>query len=137
MSLEQFERFYWPQLKELMLRLIENGIYPICFYEGIWDQRLHYLKELPPGKSAGWFQRSDIFKVKEVVGDTMCIIGGMPNSLLQTGTVEEVREYTRRLCEVVGRGGGFVMCTQIGEMEGCKPELVRAWVEATREFGAY
>lgn len=137
MSLEQFERFYWPQLKELMLRLIENGIYPICFYEGIWDQRLHYLQELPAGKSAGWFQRSDIFKVKEVVGDTMCIIGGMPNSLLQTGTVEEVREYTRRLCEVVGRGGGFIMCTQIGEMEGCKPELVRAWVDATREFGVY
>lgn len=137
MSLAQFEHFYWPQLKELMLRLIDHGIFPICFYEGYWDQRLHYLTELPKGKTAGWFQYSDIFKVKEVVGDTMCIIGGMPNTLLQAGTVELVREHTRRVCEVVGKGGGFIMCTAIGEMEGSKPELVRAWVDATREFGVY
>jgi len=28
------------------------------------------------------------------------------------------------------------MCTGIGEMEGCRPDLVEAWVQATREFGA-
>jgi hypothetical protein len=28
------------------------------------------------------------------------------------------------------------MCTGIGEMEGCKPELVEAWVRATHEFGS-
>ena len=64
----------------------------------------------------------------------MAIIGGMPNSLLQAGTVEEVREETRKTCEVVGKGGGFVMCPSVGEMEGCRPELVKAWVSATREF---
>lgn len=137
MSLPQFEKFYWPQLKEMMLRLVEHDIFPIPFYEGVWDQRLEYLAELPKGKTAGWFQRSDIFKVKEVVGDTMCIIGGMRNSLLQAGTVEEVRERTRQLCEIVGEGGGFMMGTEIGEMEGSKPENVRAWVEATHEFGVY
>ena len=62
----------------------------------MWDQRLEYLAELPKGKTVGLFQSSDIFKVKEVVGDTMCIIGGMKNSLLQSGTVEQVREYTSR-----------------------------------------
>ncbi len=137
MSLAQFEKFYWPQLKEQMLRLIERGLTPICFYEGVWDQRLKYLTELPKGKTVGWFQASDIFKVKEVVGDTMCIMGGMKNSLLQSGTVEQVREYTKKLCEVVGKGGGFIMCTGVGEMEGSNLELVRAWVDATREFGVY
>ena len=24
------------------------------------------------------------------------------------------------------------MCTAIGEMEGCRPELVKAWVDATK-----
>ena len=61
---------------------------PFVFYEGVWDQRLKYLAELPKGKTAGLFQFSDIFKVKEVVGDTMCIMGGMRNSLLQAGTAE-------------------------------------------------
>ncbi|MEJ5200414.1 MAG: uroporphyrinogen decarboxylase family protein [Anaerolineae bacterium] len=78
-----------------------------------------------------------MFKVKEVVGDTMCIIGGMKNSLLQSGTVEEVRAYTKKVCEVCGKGGGFIMSPGVGEMEGSNPELVWAWADATREFGVY
>ena len=137
MSLAQFERFYWPQLKHMFLALIDNDITPFAFFEGAWDQRLEYLRELPAGKVMGWFQKSDIFKVKEVVGDTMCIIGGMPNSLLAGGSVSEVREHTQRLCEVVGKNGGYIMSTGVGELEGSKLELVRAWVDATREFGIY
>lgn len=137
MSLPQFETFYWPQLKTMLLRLIDAGLFPGCFYEGIWDQRLDYLTEIPGGKSYGWFQSSNIFKVKEVVGETMCIMGGMPNSLLQAGSVDEVRAYTKEVCEKVGRDGGFVMSTGIGEMEGSQPELVKAWVQATKEFGVY
>jgi hypothetical protein len=137
LSLPQFERFYWPQLKHMMMTLIEAGIMPAVFYEGVWDQRLKYLAELPRAKTAGWFQRSDIFKVKKVVGNTMCIMGGMPNSLIQGGTIEEVRSWTRKVCEEVGKGGGFIMSTGVGEMSGSKPELVKAWVKATREFGKY
>jgi uroporphyrinogen-III decarboxylase len=137
MSLPQFERFYWPQLKALMLGLVDAGIMPYVFYEGIWDQRLKYLKDLPRGKTVGWFQASDIFKVKKVLGDTMCIVGGMRNSLLQAGPAEEVRAFTIRLCREVGKGGGFIMSTGVGEMEGCKPELVKVWVDTTKEFGVY
>jgi len=137
MSIPQFEKFYWPTLKQTILELVENDITVLCFYEGVWNDRLKYLTELPKGKTVGWFQSSDIFKVKEVVGDTMCIIGGMPNSMLQGGTTEQVREYTKRLCKEVGKGGGYIMSTGIGELEGCQPELVKAWMDATREFGVY
>ena len=137
MSIDQFERFYWPTLKALIEGLAEKDILPLVFYEGIWDKRLEHLATLPRGKSLGWFQFSDIFKVKETVGNTMAIIGGMRNSLLQAGTVEEVRATTQKVCEVAGEGGGFVMCTAIGEMEGCKPELVKAWADATKEFSVH
>ncbi len=136
MSIAQFERFYWPQLREMQLRLIDAGITPVCFYEGVWNKRLDYIADLPRGKTIGWFQRSDIFAVKEVAGKTLCIMGGMPNTLLQAGTPEEVRDRTREVCQRVGAGGGFVMATGIGEMEGCRPDLVETWVQATREFGA-
>jgi hypothetical protein len=137
MSLAQFEKFYWPTLKTMQLSLIDAGVMPFVIYEGVWDQRLRYLTELPRGKTAGAFQFSDIFKVKEVLGETMCIVGGMRNSLLQAGTAEEVRDFTIKLCREVGKGGGFIMATSIGEMEGCKLELVKVWVDATREFGVY
>jgi hypothetical protein len=137
MSLAQFERFYWPQLKSMILKLVENNVTPIIFYEGNWDKRLKYLAELPKGKTIGMFQSSDIFKVKEVLGDTMCIFGGMKVSMLMGWTVEEIRERTKKVCEEVGKGGGFIMTTDIGELEGCNPEMVKAWVDATKEFGAY
>ena len=137
MSLSQFEKFYWPTLKTMQEVLVENDITPFVFYEGVWDQRLNYLTELPKGRVSGLFQFSDILKVKEVVGETMCIVGGMRNSLLQAGTPEEVRDWTRKVCEVVGRDGGFVMTTGIGEMEGCRPDLVKVWVDTTKEYGVY
>jgi hypothetical protein len=137
MSIEQFETFYWPQLKSILETLVESGITPIVFYEGCWDKRLEHLAQLPKGKTVGYFQSSDIFKVKEVVGDTMCIMGGMPNSLLAAGPAEEVRALTKKLCEKVGKNGGFIMSTAVGEMAGSNPEMVRVWAEATREFGTY
>ena len=131
-----FERFYWPQLKRVLLSLIAENITPVVFWEGKWDQRLTYLTELPKGKTIGLFQNSDIFKVKETLGDTMCIVGGMPVTMLIGSTPSDIRQHTKKLCEVVGRDGGFIMSTDIGEMEGCNPELIDVWVEATREFGA-
>jgi hypothetical protein len=137
MSLKQFDRFYWPQFEEFMLGLIDLGITPWVFYEGVWDQRLEYLTRLPAGKSVGLFQSSDIFRVKEVVGDTMCIMGGMPVSLLRSGSREQIREHTHEVCERVGAGGGLIMSTSVRELESCDPVRVRTWTDATREFGVY
>jgi hypothetical protein len=137
MSLPQFEKFYWPQLKAMLLEFIDQGITPWVYYEGVWDQRLQYLADLPKGKTIGSFVKSDIFKVKEVLGETMCIIGGMPNSMLKGGTVDQVRQHTRQVCERVGKGGGFIMSTEVMELEGCSHALIQAWVDATREFGIY
>lgn len=136
MSIEQFETFYWPQLKALMLDLIAAGITPFVFYEGVWDQRLHYLRELPRGKTIGMFQSSNMAKVKEVVGDIMCIQGGFPVSLLQGGTPEEVRELTRKFCETLGKGGGYVMGSST-VLDGCDPYLLKVWIDSTKEFGVY
>ncbi|MBI5649321.1 MAG: hypothetical protein HZC40_02560 [Chloroflexi bacterium] len=136
MSIKQFETFYWQSFKAMILGLIEGGVIPTVFYEGVYDQRLSYLRELPKGKTIGRFDRSDMFKVKEVVGDVMCIQGGFPVSLLQGGTREQIREHTQKMCAVVGKGGGFIMgpSTTISESD---PELVKIWVDATREYGVY
>jgi uroporphyrinogen-III decarboxylase len=66
----------------------------------------------------------------------MCIQGGFPVSLLQGGTREQIRDLTKTLCEKVGKDGGFIMgpSTSISEAE---PELVKIWVDATREYGVY
>lgn len=136
MSNEQFETFYWPTLKALILALIKADLVPCPFFEGTYDQRLEYLAELPPGKVMGCFDRSDMAKVKEVLGGKMCIAGGMPVSLLQHGAPDQVREETRRLIETIGQDGGFIMsCSSV--LDEADPELVRVWIETTKEFGQY
>jgi uroporphyrinogen-III decarboxylase len=136
MSNEQFEIFYWPYLKKLINGLIDAGLIPSPFFEGTYDQRLEYLTELPPGKVMGSFDRSDMAKVKEVLGGKMCISGGMPISMLQHGTPEKVRDQTKKMIETIGQDGGFIMSSST-VLDEADPELVRVWVEATKEFGQY
>ncbi|RJP35741.1 MAG: hypothetical protein C4536_00135 [Actinobacteria bacterium] len=136
MSVEQFERFYWPGFRDLVLALIDAGLTPCPFFEGTYDQRLQYLRQFPPGKVAGIFDRSDLFKAKEIIGDVMCISGDMPLSLLQTGTPEQVREYAKKLIDVVGKGGGFIMNSNT-VLDEADPGLLRVWVDFTREYGVY
>ncbi len=137
MSIEQFEKFYWPQLEEMQLRLIDAGITPVVYYEGIWDKRVEYLARLPKGKTVGMFQNSNMQLIKETAGEVMCIVGGMPNSTVRGGSVAEIREKTQELCETLGKGGGYVMATYVNELEGCSVENVQAWADATKEFGVY
>ena len=134
MSIKQFETFYWPQLKGLLLDMIDAGLTPAPFYEGVWDNRLHYLRELPKGKTRGSFQNTNMPKAKEVIGDIMCLTGGFPVSLLQAGTPEKVREHTKRMCETCGKNGGFILAAGSAR-DDCDKERVRVWGEATNEVG--
>ena len=134
MSLEQFETFYWPGLKRLLLGLIEEGLTPCPFFEGDYTKRLKYLTDLPKGKIVAFFDSTDILKAKQILGDTMCIAGGMPISLLVTGTPEKVKECTKFLIAEAGKGGGFIMAAST-VLDNSNPELVKVWADATREYG--
>ena len=104
------------------------------FFEGVYDQRLEYLTELPKGKIIGMFDSSDLFKVKEILGDTMCIAGGMPVTLLQVGTPEKVKEHAKKIIDGIGREGGFIMSTD-NVLDETDPKLVKTWVEFTKDYG--
>ena len=136
MSVKQFEKFYWPGLKTVLLSIINRGVTPFVFFEGSWDQRLEYLRELPKGKVLGWFDRTDLFRAKKIIGDTMCICGDMPLSLLHTGTPEQVKAYAKKLIDVVGEGGGFIMGSNTS-LDDARPDLVKVWVDFTKEYGVY
>ena len=136
MNAQQFETFYWPGLKKLILGLIDEGLTPIPFFEGIYTSRLKYLTELSKGKVLGIFDNTDIHKAKEILGGSMCITGLMPVSLLQFGTPEKIREYSRELIDVVGKDGGFIMGPR-ASMSDADPGRVKIWTAHIREYGVY
>jgi uroporphyrinogen-III decarboxylase len=133
MSLKQFEKFYWPGLKATILALIENGFTPCVLWEGDYTSRLKYLLELPPGKIINRFDRTDIFKAKDVLGRHHCIAGGMTPSLLQLGTVQQVKDACKKLIEIIGGDGGYIM-SHSTPLDEARIENVRAMIEATREY---
>jgi hypothetical protein len=136
MSLKQFEIFYWPYMKKLFLALIEAGLTPAPFFEGDYTSRLEYLAELPAGKIVGQFDTTDLFKAKEIIGKNMCIRGNFPVSLLQTGSPQEIKDHVKKLIDVVGKDGGYIMNTR-GSLDEADPALVKIWVDYTHQYGIY
>jgi hypothetical protein len=133
MSDEQFDTFYWPHLKQCIEKNVELGFVSAPFWEGIWDNRLEYLLQLPKGKVIFHCEKTDVFKAKEILGGHMCIQGGVSPTLLQTGTPEEVDAHCKELIEIVGKGGGYIM--GVGSvLDYAKPENVKAMVESVRKY---
>ena len=133
MSLEQFKKFYWPTLRELMLALIKEGLNPCLFWEGDCTSRLEYIKDIPPGKAVYRFEATDMTKAKDILGDRICIRGNVPVSILAAGTPDDVRAYCKKLIDYAGRGGGFIMDSSAA-VDDAKPENVRAMFEFTKEY---
>lgn len=136
MSDAQFQRFYWPTLKKVILGLIEEGCVPMPFAEGSYNLRLKYLAELPPGRTAWFFDQTDMVKAKEAIGDRICMIGNIPSSLMISAEPRKVEEYCQHLIEKVGKGGGFIMATGTA-LDEAKPENLRAMIEYTKKHGKY
>jgi uroporphyrinogen-III decarboxylase len=136
LSPKQFEKFYWPSLRKLMLALINEGIIPMLFAEGSYDTRIETCNEFKKGGVAWLFDKTDMAHAKEVLGDTCCISGNLPTSLVATGTVEEVKEYCHRLIDICAPGGGYILAGGASIQKG-KPENLVAIMEAAREYGMY
>jgi len=133
MSLKQFEKFYWPFLKKIMLKMIEKGITPFPFLEGTWDQRLEYLKDMPKGSYVCHFAYSNMKKAKDVLGGHVCIMGDVPSSILNTGSPQTVVNYVNDLMEYCGKGGGLIVANNT--INQGKPECVKAMIDTVKENG--
>jgi len=136
LSTRQFEKFYWPTFRKLVLALVERGITPCIFFEGNFTSKLEYLKQFPRGSVLVRLDTTDIFKAKEVLRDHLCIQGNVPSSLLQVGTVAQVKEHCKKLIDVVGEGGGFILSPRSSTDE-VKPENLKAMIDFTHEYGVY
>jgi hypothetical protein len=135
MSHEQFQTFYWPSLRKLIIGLIDEGMVPQLFAEGGYNDRLEVISDIPKGKVLWWFDRTDMKRAKETVGRVACIAGNMPLDLLCTGTPDQITAACRELIDVAGAGGGFIFSSGAG-MQGSRPENVLAMMKFAKEYGA-
>ena len=136
MSVEQYKRFYWPTLRELMVRLIDAGCNPFILVEGGSTSRLEMMADVPPGKICYWFEHVDLVKAKEILAGKACMAGNVPLTTLTTGTPDDVRAYCKMLIDTVGKDGGFIMGPG-GDPIDAKVENLKAMIDFTKEYGTY
>jgi uroporphyrinogen-III decarboxylase len=135
MNGQQFERFYWPSLRKVILGLIEDGFVPYLFAEGAYNSRLETIRDVPAGRTLWHFDHTDMVRAKETLGGVACIQGNVPLSLLQLGTAEEVTAYCRDLIGAVSSGGGFIL--DVGAVvDEAKDENMLAMIRAAKEYAS-
>jgi uroporphyrinogen-III decarboxylase len=136
MSPEQFKTFYWPSLRTLILGLCAAGCIPYVYTEGDYTSRLEFLRDVPKGKVMYHFQKVDMARAKAILREVACIVGDVPNSLLISGTADQVKDYCRKLIDTAGEGGGFIMDSSAC-IDEAKPENIRAMIDFTKAYGVY
>ncbi len=136
MSPAQFDTFFWPQLRRMILDLIDADLVPYVFWEGDCEKRLESIADIPPGKAIYKFEQTDMFKAKEILGGTVCIQGNVPASLFNTATPGEMDAYCKKLIEGVAPGGGFILDGAVSIPDEAKYENVVAFAEAAGKYGA-
>jgi hypothetical protein len=136
MSDEQYKKFYWPTLKEVVLGLIEQGLIPCLFAEGGYNSRLEIIKDLPSGKVIWYFDQIDMQKAKDIVGRTSCIMGNVPLSLLISGSQDEVRQFCQKLIDVAGKNGGFIMAPR-SSIDIANADNLKVMIQTCKTYGRY
>ncbi|AFV02164.1 MULTISPECIES: uroporphyrinogen decarboxylase family protein [unclassified Dehalobacter] len=134
-----FDKFYWPMFKTIIEAFVANGVIPMPFYEGDWSRYYDHLQDLPAKKTLGWFEHGDSKELKQKLGNTMCILGLFPLTLLQYGTKEECITKAKELLDDLAPGGGYIFSTDkelLSAADG-KVENIIAVNKFVMEYGIY
>ena len=136
MSQKQFETFWWPSFRQMMLDLIDAGLIPMPLWESDCTKRLETIRDIPAGKCIYWFERTDIVKAHEVLGDVVALRGNISPSLMTTGTPAEVDAAVKNLVDKIwNKGGKLILDTAFGIPDETPTENVRAMFCAARKYG--
>lgn len=135
MSPKQFEEFWWPSFRRLMIALIDADLIPMPMWESDCTKRLEVIKDIPAGKCIYWFERTDMVKAFEVLGDRVALRGNLSPSMLTTGTPEDVDAAVKHLVDNVwNKGGKLILDGAFGIPDETPVANVRAMFAAARKY---
>jgi uroporphyrinogen-III decarboxylase len=136
MSDEQFRKFYWPSLRDVMVGLINEGCLPFPWAEGGYNSRLKHIGDVPRGKVIWGFDSTDMANAKKTLQGIACVSGNMPIAQLAVGNPKEIRETVKKLIATCAPGGGYIMMSG-AVIENLPPANIHAMIDATKELGVY
>lgn len=135
MSPKQFDEFWWPPFRKMLIELIDAGLVPMPMWESDCTKRLEVIKDVPAGKCIYWFERTDMVKAFEVLGDRVALRGNLSPSMLTTGTPQDVDAAVKHLVDNVwNKGGRLILDGAFGIPDETPVANVRAMFAAARKY---
>lgn len=134
---KDFEKIYWPSFKALTEAVVEQG-HNICFFfEKNYSHLYEYLQELPKKGIIGVFEEDDMRVVKEKLGKTMAVAGGLSSNMMQYGTKEECVNHVKELIDDLGPGGGYFIANDmpLHFPRDARPENLKAVADCINVYG--
>ncbi len=134
-NIPTFERFVFPSIKKMVEAFVKAGLFVNMHLDTNWILNLPYFKEFPKNKCMVELDSTtDILKAKEILSGHVCIKGDVPATMLSLGKPEDVSAYCRKLIDVIGVGGGFILSTGCTCPVDAKYENVKAMVETAKNY---
>jgi hypothetical protein len=124
-----WERFVWIYLWQLCSAIIEEGAAVNIHADGDWGRDIDFFKAFPKGTiifegDSG----TDLRRLREHLGDRVCIKGDVPPALLSHGTPDQVYDYSTKLIKDMGEG--FILSSGCAIPDIAKIENVKAMISA-------
>jgi hypothetical protein len=124
-----WERFVWKYLKATADVIIEEGVAADLHIDGQWERDLDYFKAFPKGKCI--FESdgvTNIYKIKETLGDRMPVKGDVSAVLTSLGSPDEVYDYCTKIINDIGPG--LILSSGCSLPPNAKVENVKAMIAA-------
>ena len=138
-SPEHMRRFILPYLQEWARQVKSLGAFPILHTDGNLESCLEDLAQtgISALQAIDPVAGMDIKKVKQQIGDRVCLCGNVDCGLFLQGTPEQVYEATAGLIKACKPGGGFVLGASNVIQSQAPNENILAMIEAWKNFGSY
>ena len=128
---EMFERFSWPYMMDCINLCLDNGVVPILHLDADWSQCTDYfVRDLPSKKIImALDSKTDMRKMKDAIGDKVCLMGDVPPEILTFGKPRETYDYVTALAKDIGPTG-YICCSGCDIPYNAKLENVQEMSEA-------
>ncbi len=138
MSDKNFRKFYWPSHQKVTQGLIDEGMIPWQFVEGIYNNRLDVMADSGFAKGTCYwnFDQIDMVQAKKKMGSWSAIGGNVSGAVLYAGTPEQVADECKKLIDECAPGGGYAMATAL-VLDHTTPANLKAMFETTKSYGKY
>ena len=125
-----FDRFVWPYIQEIVETIVAAGSIAYLHFDSNWERDIEYFRQLPKGKCIfGSDSATSIYKLKDKLGDHMCLMGDVPPALLTLGTPDEVYNHCTKLINEIGPSG-YILSQSCTIPPNAPPANVAAMISA-------